>query len=228
MIKIKEKIKAIIFDMDGTIIETEHIWDQAVKNTLGSQSISLDKDEEKKLYSEIAGIGLIECWEKLKKEFNLEKSVLELSNATKQSAIQNFNKDIKFIGGFEYFHKQLKDHNISSCIATNCDSESLSHIAKKINLFKFFGNDIYNIAHVNNKSKPDPALFLHAAKKLNASPDECIVFEDSLHGFQAAKSAGMKCIGIQGKKNSIFLHHANHVIEHYDNAPEALKKIIFK
>jgi beta-phosphoglucomutase-like phosphatase (HAD superfamily) len=49
---------------------------------------------------------------------------------------------------------------------------------------------------VGNKSKPDPAIYLHAAEKLGSSPQECIVIEDAPNGIQSAKSAGMKCIGI--------------------------------
>ena len=94
-----------------------------------------------------------------------------------------------------------------------------------MNLTKFFGANIYHIGHVENKVKPDPAVFLHAAEKLNVNPSECVVFEDSIFGFEAAKQAGMKCVAIQHPHNENHRHEVHGSITSYDDALNILKKI---
>ena len=228
MKKIKEKIKAVIFDMDGTIIQTESIWDEATKKVLIQKGISLENEKEKKLYESIPlGLGLHIFWEKLQKTFNLaEHNHMTLAEECIGHIEEQFkNGNIQFIPGFEDFHKKLCLHKIPTCIATNCDDKSLAHLTKSMNLSQFFGNKIFNISTVEGKAKPDPALFLHAAKELNVDPKECVVFEDSLAGFQAARDAGMRCIAIKNNYNSNEINHANAFIDHYDLAHEALNQL---
>lgn len=229
MKKIKEKIKAVIFDMDGTIIQTEDLWDEAAKKVLAQKGVPIENEKEKKLYDSLpSGLGLYVFWEKLQTTFNLaEHNHTDLAKESRTHLEEQFkNGNIPFIPGFEDFHKKLCLHKIPTCIATNCDDKSLAHLTKSLNLSKFFGNKIFNISHVEGKTKPDPALFLHAAKELNVDPKDCIVFEDSLAGFQAARDAGMRCIAIKNNFNSNDISHANAIIDHYDFAHEALNKVI--
>ncbi len=226
MVKIKEKIKAIIFDMDGTIIHSEHIWDNAVSQTLKDQGPNVSDQEMAELSCILGGMGLDKSLAFLKDKYNLEKHVHELVAEAKAYAAEEFAKGMNFMPGFEEFHKKLILNQIPSCIATNCDGESLEKISSSMKLETFFGEHIYCLSHVNNRPKPDPALFLYAAKKLNVAPHECVVFEDSIHGFKAAKSAGMKCIAIKNKINEGLLHHVEDSIEHYDLALEVLNKIL--
>ena len=75
-------------------------------------------------------------------------------------------------------------------------------------------------------AKPDPALFLHAAEKLNAAPENCVVFEDSIWGFKAANAAHMKCIAIKNNRNQD--HHSENThgaIDSYDEAEAVILTI---
>ena len=94
-----------------------------------------------------------------------------------------------------------------------------------MDLTQFFGANQYCIAAVGNKAKPNPAIFLHAAKQLNVEPHECVVFEDSIAGFKAAQAAGMKCIAIKNSLNKDSLELVDSAIESYHEAEEALKKL---
>ena len=80
----------------------------------------------------------------------------------------------------------------------------------------FFGDHIYSKADVNYQSKPDPAIFLHTAKNLNTDPKECIVIEDSACGVEAAKKAGMYCIGINTDNNRKNTQEADMTIDFYE------------
>ena len=78
---------------------------------------------------------------------------------------------------------------------------------------------MYTISHVNNKGKPDPAVYLHAANKIDENPQHCIAIEDSAHGIKAAQDAGMFCIGFNGAnlaqqvKNAHLIVRAFHEID---------------
>jgi beta-phosphoglucomutase-like phosphatase (HAD superfamily) len=68
-------------------------------------------------------------------------------------------------------------------------------------------------------------MFLHAAAMLGVNPEECVVFEDSKIGFEAAQKAGMLCIAIKNNHNKDLLHQVAHAIEHYHDAHQALKDL---
>lgn len=225
MDEIKQKIKAIIFDMDGTIIDTERAWRNVTIESLKAFGVKDFTPEQEKFLGTLPGMGLSNAVAAIKDYFKLNISVEELIAYKIQLANFHLSQDIDFIKGFQLFHARLQQHAIPSGIATNSSLENLKRIDQKMNLKSFFGDNIYCVADVENKAKPDPALFLHTAKKLGANPAECIVFEDSIYGFQAAKAAGMKCIAIKNKFNGHLLNEVYDAIESYHEAEEVLKKI---
>ncbi len=225
MKKVKTKIKAVLFDMDGTLIKTEHIWQQATCDALTSRGITVATPEHQLALDSLSGIGVVEAWKLLKATFDIGEDISALAQETVTRVQGHFQNGVTFIDGFEHFHKQLQAHNIASCVATNSDDESIEHIAKSLNFPKYFGENVFGISQVGNKAKPDPAIFLHAADKLGVKPHECVVFEDSVYGFQAAKAAGMKCIAMKYATNEQHRHHAHHAIETFHDAVEAMRAI---
>jgi beta-phosphoglucomutase len=225
MNELKNKVKAVIFDMDGTIVKTEHIWHMAVVNVLAQCGVKDLSEQHKSQLQALSGVGLEYSCRFLKETFGLKLSAQELLDKKVALAHEYFDKHLEFIEGFEAFHTKLQKVSIPTSIATNADRSSLQRISNKLNFERFFGKNMYCVADVNNVSKPDPAIFLHSADKLGAKPEECIVFEDSLVGFTAANAAGMKCIGIKNAFNQVHLDKVNHAIQNYFEAEEALKKI---
>ena len=225
---IKTKIKAIIFDMDDTIIDSGKIWKQTAKDLLLQHGITQLTPENIQAFKKYSSGGLYQYCQLIKEQFNLSLSVEQLLQQKMNLARNRLSNDpINFINGFQDFHKKLKQHSIQSGIATNANIESLNILKKRFNLETFFGKNIYCIEHVENKAKPDPAVFLHTAKQLNVKPEECIIFEDSVVGFQAAKAAGIKCIAIKNEVNKDFLHQADAKIDNYHQAEKALKNLLF-
>jgi len=110
----------------------------------------------------------------------------------------------------------VQKENLKVAIATNADDHTLEASMAKLKLDELFGEHIYNITHVNNKHKPAPDLYLHAAAQLGLDPKECIAIEDSFHGIRAAVTAGMFCVGINISKNIDYLRESHLIIEHYD------------
>lgn len=224
MEQIKGKIKAIIFDMDGTIIKTEHIWKMISLDVLKHRGHTDLTQEQKDFLKTLSGKGMIHATTAIKEFFNLEDHVDVLVQEKIARANRYFQEQIEFIDGFEQFHDRLTLHQIPTSIATNACPENLKGLAEKLNFAKFFGTNIYYAAQVG-KAKPDPALFLHAAAQLGVKPEECIVFEDSLPGFLAAQAAGMKCIAIKNELNGHLMDKVHGAIDSYHEAEEILKKI---
>jgi len=227
MERIKDKIKAIIFDMDGTIVKTEHIWHAATQRVLEERGFTNFSADQEKFLESLSGIGLIKAAEAIKKEFKLLDSIATLTGQTKQIAHSLLNDGLEFIDGFESFHKKLQESFIPTSVASNADHSSLVLFNEKMKLHKFFGKNIFSIEIVGNIPKPSPDIFLHAAKQLKVDPRECVVFEDSLFGFQAAQAAGMRCIAIKNKINHKNLGLVDHAISSYHEAEEALLTLPF-
>ncbi|MCK4265572.1 HAD family phosphatase [Candidatus Babeliales bacterium] len=228
---IKNKIKAFIFDLDGTILQTEHLWEQATLDVLEKKGISIPESDKLGWGERFSGKGLVEIAQMLKESFDFTETIeefIEEKRAHTLSLFQDKNNKSKlnFIKGFKEFHSQISEHSIPNCIATNADSISLDHMKNLMNLDSFFKQNIFNIAHVENKAKPDPSLFIYAAEKLGAKPKDCIVFEDSLPGFIAAQKANMRCIAIKNKNNKQHLSLAHKSINNYFEALETLKGLI--
>lgn len=225
MNEIKRKVKAVIFDMDGTIVKTEHIWHQVVIDVLIQSGVGELTNEQKKELQALSGVGLDHSCRFLKEKYGLQESPQDLLDRKVALAHEYFDKHLEFIEGFELFHLRLQQVNIPTSIATNANRSSLNKISNKLKFERFFGKNMYCVDDVNNVAKPNPDIFLHSASMLGAKPEECIVFEDSLVGFTAAKAAGMKCIGIKNALNEGHLDKVHHAIQDYFEAEEAIKKI---
>lgn len=221
---IKHKIKAVIFDMDGTIIKTEHIWKKVTVDVLKHQGVETLSDQDHAFLDSLAGMSLKKAAHELKEKFNLPDSAEDIFGLKLTLANTYFHKQLEFIHGFEQFHTKLQQFMIPSGLATNAHPDHLKTIVETMNFKRLFGENIYSIEHVQ-KPKPDPDLFLHTAAMLGAKPEECIVFEDSIHGFKAAQAAGMKCIALKNSNNKNLLDLVQDAIESYDQAEDALRKI---
>ena len=211
--------------MDGTIINTEAAWQKITLALLSQYGITDLTNEQQALLRSFSGMGMAPVAEQLKLHFNLAHDIETI--IMHKTAIANavLAEHIEFIEGFELFHARLQASNIPTGIATNAMPDNLRALAKQFDFERYFGANLYSQADVDYRPKPDPALFLHAAEKLGVKPEECLVFEDSMPGFLAARAAGMKCIAIKNDLNHSFLENVHEAISNYHEAEEAIKKI---
>lgn len=224
---ISNKIGAIIFDMDGTIVESETDWLAAIILTLEKNRVSSEQIQEQKelLEAMMIGIGLLDGAKKLKTMFKLQKSLSQIKNDLVYEHRKKVEGSYKYIPGFVNFQSLIKSSNIPSGVATNAYRKYFLKVQETMKLQDFFGEHLYCVDDVNFKCKPDPAVFLYAARKLGVAPEKCLVFEDSLYGFMAAKAAGMKCIAIENKSNQLHRGMVDGTISSYDQAEELINKL---
>ncbi len=211
------KYTTLIFDMDGTIIDSNSAWNIVTEQFLAAYNIHPDAASLKAIYHEQEGLSIPDSCRLLKAMFNLPDDHATLIKKQEEIADALAQGPIKFVDGFEDFHKSAIDLQLKIGLATNAPLETLSLISKNLNLSRFFGHHMYSITHVNNMGKPHPAVYLHAAAQLQAHPKQCIAIEDSAHGIWAAKNAGIFCIGINIPEKAARIAHADMVVHRYQD-----------
>jgi HAD superfamily hydrolase (TIGR01509 family) len=187
---VKILIKAVIFDMDGVIIDSEPLHYEANKEIFSSLGIPVQDVP----YSNYIGVSNEEMWQDLKNTFSLPYSVNELVERQNNETIKHFKKSsLKPIDGIVELLSTLKNNNFKIGLASSSPKVLIEEVLSSLNLDKYF--DVYASADHVAYGKPKPDLFIYTAGLLHVIPRECVVIEDSKNGVKAAKAAGMKCIG---------------------------------
>ncbi len=210
------KFKSVIFDLDGTIIDTNHIWDRATCDLITSKGIIITPEMRQELGKDLKGVAIHNSCAIIKDKLNLPHALEDLITEKRGRARDLYLQGLKFIEGFENFYKRVQNHNLVVGVATNAENHTLHTAIELLKLRDFFKEHIYNFTYVNNVGKPAPDVYLYTAKQLGIDPEQCIVIEDAPHGVQAANSAGMYCIGINSAGNREALKEAKFVVDHYD------------
>jgi HAD superfamily hydrolase (TIGR01509 family) len=156
------------------------------------RKLGLDiSDEEHVRYM---GAATDVMWEQIIRERNLPFDVAETTLQTIQQEIPYFQSLDKIdpMPGLVSLLEKLQELGIPMAVASSSDKAIIDIILEKSGLRKYFEHAVSSSEI--GKSKPEPDVFLHAAKLLGVAPENCLVFEDSKNGIKAAKAAGMVCI----------------------------------
>ena len=184
-------VKAVIFDMDGVIIDSEPLHLSIEEDIFKKLGISITYEE----HNTFIGTTSHYMWNKIKTNHNLTDSLEELVELDSHTYLDFLTNtlDSQPIKGVKELIIDLHKNNIKLAVAS---SSPLNVIEKILSLFEIRNYFDYIVTgDYVSKSKPEPDIFLYAAKKLDADPKKCVVIEDSHNGVLAAKKANMKCIG---------------------------------
>lgn len=186
-------LKAVIFDMDGVIIDSEPIHKEVEKKIFKKFGANISEEE----HNSYIGMTSMGMWNEIKVRHNFKQSfsveeLIEMEVKNYIELIQS-NRNIKPINGVVELIDELHKNHIKLAIASSAVRKSIETVVDMFALEKYFeirisGEDIKN-------GKPAPDIFLMASRHLGVKPKDCIVVEDSKNGVYAAKEAGMKCIG---------------------------------
>jgi len=183
-------LKAIIFDMDGVIIDSEPLHMKLERELLEEFGGQISDAE----HETFVGTTDYHMWSFFKDKFNMKPSVEELIEIKKERFIRNIH-EVSLVDNFFEFMLGLYNRGYPLALASSNNRKIVDVIIEKFDLDNYLkvsisGEDIVN-------SKPDPEIFLKASQKLDVKPHNCLVIEDAIAGVLAAKSAGMKCIGFK-------------------------------
>jgi HAD superfamily hydrolase (TIGR01509 family) len=182
--------KSVIFDLDGVIVDSEKVHPRTFELALGKYGIKIDSAHWKRNYT---GIGSYAIFDDLVKKHGITEDARELVKKRNEIYLEEIRKNrLMVIEGFQKVHSVLLQNGIKEVVASGGHA---NHVAESLRASGLKGVPFVAIEHVK-KGKPSPEIFLRAAKKIGAKPSECIVFEDSLSGMEAAALAGMPCVAL--------------------------------
>ncbi|NVO12261.1 MAG: HAD family phosphatase [Bacteroidales bacterium] len=203
--------KAVIFDMDGVLIDSEPLHISVESNMLKELGVPLKQE----MYTRFAGTTSLSMWKTIVEEFKLDKSPEELSAESNHRFINEFlNSDkVQLFDGVKDVLANLKKKAIPIALASSSSKEIVNAVLGKFELNQYLsaiitGSDVQH-------SKPHPEIFLTASQKLKIPSSFCVVVEDSPNGVKAAHLAGMCCIGFASDENHHDISHATWIIKSF-------------
>ena len=182
-------LKAVIFDLDGVLSDSEGLYQEATSEILKGFGVSISQSE---LLS-FRGLNSILAWETLAERYSLPAAVGELLKMEQEYVDTLIEKGSVSPVPFAFaFLKSLKEDGLKTAVATSNFGYRASLVFKQCNA-EALVDALVSCEDVEN-SKPAPDTFLLAASRLGENPEDCIVIEDSLIGVKSAKNAGMKVV----------------------------------
>lgn len=182
-------IKAVIFDMDGVLIDSQPIHYKGDIEVLKYYGVEVDLEAVKPY----TGMSNPDRWPKYKEAYRLPQTVDEIINTQVRVIMELFEKeDLQPVDGLMKLLEMLKAHRIKMAVASSSSLDLIRLVLKKIRAEAYF-DEIISGEEVA-VGKPAPDIFIRAAEKLQTTKEECIVIEDSSNGVNAACNAGIKCV----------------------------------
>lgn len=183
--------KAVIFDLDGTLVDSMWMWYDIDVEYLGRFGIEVPD----RLQADIEGMSFSETAVYFKERFNIPDPIDKIKDDWNKMAWDKYTNEVPMKQGAPDFIKACRERGILLGIATSNSRELVENIIAVHDLKGDFacimtGCDV-------NKGKPAPDIYLAVANALNVAPADCLVFEDIIPGIQAGKSAGMEVCAIE-------------------------------
>ena len=215
-------MQAIIFDMDGVLIDSEPLWKIAEVEAFGKVGLDLTYTD----CEETVGLRIdqvVQMW--YEKVGWTNKTVKEVETDIVDILIGEIEKQGSALPGVMEALSQSKSGGLKMGLATSSYSRIIDAVVAKLGIGDFF--EVMHSAEHEVFGKPHPAVFLNCADKLGVDPTQCLVIEDSFNGIIAAKAARMKVIAVPEKSHQEDprLNIADAVLESLENfVPDDFRK----
>ena len=195
-------LKAVLFDMDGVIVDTEPLHGKAYYKMFGAVNIEVSRE----LYESFTGQSTISICRQLCTLFNLSESpetLVQLKRAAFKHLFE-FDKSLALIDGVLDLIKEYHSNGLTLVLASSASMQTINFVFDRFDLDQYF---IAKLSGADLKaSKPHPEIFIKAAKASGFKKEECMVIEDSTNGIAAAHGAGIFCVGFRSpnSKNQVY------------------------
>lgn len=204
-----KNIDTVLFDLDGSLVDSMWIWHEIDIAYLGKFGISLPED----LQSQIEGMSFSETAAYFKNRFRIPDCIEKIKQDWNRMAWDKYTNEVPLKEGAREFLNYCKDNGIRLGIATSNSRELVENVVKVHGLTDYF-TSIVTACDVE-KGKPSPDVYLEASRRCGAVPDKCLVFEDVVQGILAGKAAGMKVCAVEDDYSMYQLQEKQKLADYY-------------
>ena len=188
-------IKAVIFDMDGLMIDSERVTFEGYQHVLAKENLTMSEEK----YKTLLGKPVKAVHDLFKEDYGPQYDVDQIIKEVHAYIAKRFETEgVPLKPGLVELLKYLKENNYKTIIATSSHRNRVDLIVKQAQIDQYFDDSI--CGDEVTKGKPNPEVFLKACQKLQVSPQDALVLEDSESGINAAYNAEIKVIGIPDMK----------------------------
>jgi HAD superfamily hydrolase (TIGR01509 family) len=185
-----QPIRAVIFDLDGVLADSEPWWNEVDAKLLAEYGITYHGE----YHQNVLGVSYRLAVEFYKKAFGLSVPIEELMRRRGEIAVEFFANRVDLFPSTKSVLKELWQRDLRLAVATSSVSASARPFLDRHELTPFF--EVIVTGEEVERGKPHPDIYLRAAQKLDVAADACLVIEDSLSGISAAKAAKMRVVAI--------------------------------
>jgi HAD superfamily hydrolase (TIGR01509 family) len=190
-----DNTEAVIFDLDGTLIDSMWVWKKIDEDYLAGFGIGLPDD----LQEILEGMSFNETARYFQDRFGITDDIETIQAEWNRMAWDFYENKVTLKPGTLELLKMLKAKGIKTGIATSNSPELVKIVLTNLGVWEYF--DAVHTSGEVKHGKPFPDIYLYVAEKLKAEPEKCFVFEDILPGIQAGKAAGMKVCAVYDEQS---------------------------
>jgi len=213
-------LKAVIWDMDGVIVDSGPIHFDSWHNTLEQYSLSVSEADLRRMF----GMTSPEVIKILFGNEVTEEFVAQLCEEKELLFREAIQENAQYIPGVEYWLNEFKQSGIKQAIASSGSQENIDAVLDTLST-RFYLDAV--VSGKDMPSKPDPHVFIEAAKQLCVEPKNCLVIEDAIAGVAGAKSAGMKCLALTTTNHAEELENADLILKNLESLSEPILTTLF-
>lgn len=203
-----QPIEAVIFDMDGVLADSEPLYHLSLDQVLNAHGHTLTEEDNRI----ILGTTVEFTWKTLKERFKLDGDLQDWIGVYDEVLLKNLKANIEPSPGLYDLLDSLQARGLPFGLASSSQGNWVDVILTILGVKKRFR--VVMSGDMVTNGKPAPEIYLTAACKLGVEPSKCLVFEDSPHGIQAGKAAGMTVVAVlTDMTRGMDLSHADHHIE---------------
>ncbi|PKK39725.1 hypothetical protein ABB02_01066 [Clostridiaceae bacterium JG1575] len=194
-----KNIRGVIFDLDGTLVDSMWVWSKIDQDFIESRSLSITPEE---LMNVVAHFSFHQTAHYFKDTFSLPESVDEIKALWIDAAHREYSTSVTLKAGAREFLLRLKELGIKLALATSNNRDLLEVCLQANGILGLF-DALVTTDESRAKTKAEPDVFLLAAQRIGVSPQECMVFEDVAPAMRGARAAGMRVVGIKDRHTSL-------------------------